>query len=83
MSTRRVARDSTPPSAIVYTRRRRYSRFLALSRIVSPDIIEKTLSPANYRQFALVSIWRSAREQTLDDRLNILKRLEERRKVVN
>ena len=83
MSTRRVARGSTPPSTIIYTRRYHHNRFLASSRIISPDIIKKTSPPANYRQSTLVSIRRSAREQTLDDRLNVLKRLEEYREVVN
>ena len=60
VSIRRVVRGFTSSSAVAYARRRRYDRFLASFRIVSPDIIEETLSPANYRQPILVSIRRSA-----------------------
>ena len=49
MSTRRITRGSTSSPTIAYTRRRRHNRFLASFRIVSLDVIKKTLSPANYR----------------------------------
>ena len=83
MSTRRITRDSTSSFTIIYTRRRRYNRFLASFKIISLDIIKKTLSSINYRQSILIFIRRSTRKQILDDRLNALKRLEERRKVAN
>ena len=83
MSTRRVARGSTPPPAVAHTRRRRHGRFLAPSRTISPDVIEETPPPANYRQPAPVPVRRPAREQASDDRLDALKRLEERREAAN